>query len=127
MKRKRKKLPSLKSLREKAWKLQSIWIRSHNATFQGQQSCYTCYRSYPWKELQAGHFVHNSYDFDVDLNIRPQCVYCNKHRHGQPLEYYLHLVKEVGQEKADYARTRKHWNDYRRKDLEEIIKKYRNG
>lgn len=123
--KKRKKLRSIKSLWDEAWKLQSKSIREKAANFQGYADCYTCGRSYPWQELQAGHFIHSSYDFSDYDNIRPQCERCNKWGHGKPLEYYLHLVQEIGQEAADIARNRKHWNDYKRADLEAIIAKYK--
>lgn len=121
---KRKKLPSLKKLRKKAWDLQSVWVRSHDADFSGYKACFTCYKVYHWKELQAGHFIHGSYDFDVYANIRAQCTACNKWGHGKTLEYYVHLVKEIGREASDHARTRAHWNGYSREDLNTIILKY---
>lgn len=78
-----------------------------------------------WQELQAGHFIHRSYDFDIDCNIRPQCSYCNgPYGHGKPLEYYLHLVQEIGEEKAHHALTRKHWNDYKITALLNLIDMY---
>ena len=124
MKPKKKKLRSLKSIHDQAWKLQSIFIRSSAANFQGLAPCYTCYRLFPWKELHAGHYKHGSYDFDL-RNIKPQCNYCNTYAHGKPDEFYVHLVQEYGQEVADELRTRKHWNDYKRLELEAIIKLYK--
>lgn len=121
---KRKKLPSIRSLWSKAWSLQSKYIRSHAADFQGYAKCYTCYRVYPWQQLQLGHFIHGSYDFDAYANLRPQCQFCNKYGHGKPLEYYIHLVEEIGLTAADHARKRAHWNGYSRADLLETIKKY---
>ena len=121
---KRAKLPSIKSLKNKAWELQSICVRKSAANFQGLTECYTCYRLFPWMELHSGHYKHNSYDFDL-RNIHPQCPRCNTYLHGQPDEYYVHLIKDYGQEVADELRTRKHWNDYKRAELVELIKKYK--
>lgn len=118
-----RKLKSIKSLWKKAWNLQSKDIRSSAANFQGLAPCYTCYRLFPWKELDAGHYKHGSYDFDT-RQIKPQCTYCNRYAHGRPDEFYVHLIKDYGQEVADELRTRKHWNDYKRKDLEEVIARY---
>lgn len=118
-----KKLPSLKSLHEKAWKLQSEYIRHSAANFFGLATCYTCYRAFPWKELHAGHYKHSSYDFDP-RNIKPQCARCNTYLHGQPDEFYVHLIQEYGQKVADELRKRKHQNDYKRKELIELIRKY---
>lgn len=122
--KKRKKLPSLKELRKKAWDLQSIWVRSHDADFNGYNRCYTCYKMYHWKELQAGHFIHGSYDFSIKDNIRPQCTSCNKWGHGKPMEYYIHLMQEIGMAAADHARTRAHWNAYTREQLIQVIHTY---
>lgn len=121
----RKKLKTLKALHDECWKLQSEYVRRKNANFQGLAPCYTCGKLYHWKLLQAGHFVHNSYDFDIECNIRPQCTNCNKWNHGRPLEYYLHLVRELGRKIADKARTRKHWNAYKRPELMALIAKYK--
>lgn len=121
---KRKKLPSMRKLHKKAWDLQSIWVRSHDADFNGYNRCYTCYKVYHWKELQAGHFIHGSYDFSVEDNIRPQCSSCNKWGHGKTMEYYVHLMQEIGKEKADHARTRPHWNGYSREELNKVIHAY---
>lgn len=123
-KRKRKKLPSLRSLKAKAWKLFSVWVRSHDANFQDKTACYTCYRLFPWTLLQAGHYKHSSYDFDP-RNVKPQCAYCNNYAHGKPDDFYVHLVQEYGQEIAEELRTRKHWNDYKRQELLDIIEEYK--
>lgn len=124
MKAKRKKLRTLKSLHNEAWKLQSIAVRSEAANFQGLAPCYTCYRVFRWQDLDSGHYKHGSYDFDR-RQIKPQCTYCNRYAHGKPDEYYVHLIREYGQETADELRTRKHWNDYSRSELEAIIKLYK--
>ena len=120
---KRKKLIPLSRLRKKAWTLFSIWVRTSRADFSGYTRCYTCDRILHWKEAQAGHFIHGSYDFDP-FNVHAQCASCNKWGHGKPLEYYIHLVKDYGTVKADELRSRAHWNNYNRKDLEVIVKKY---
>lgn len=124
MKRKKKrKLPSIRSLKKKAWKLFSIWVRSHDKNFHDETPCYTCHRLFPWKELHAGHYKHGSYDFDP-RNIKPQCTYCNTYAHGKPDEFYVHLIKEYGQEIADELRIRAHWNGYGRAELLKIISEY---
>ena len=121
---KRKKLPRISLLWNRAWQLQSKYIRLKYADFQGYVHCYTCDKVFHWTQLQAGHFVHQSYDFDIEANIRPQCTACNNWGHGKPLEYYLHLVQEIGKEAADNAKNRKHSNPYNRQDLLDLISKY---
>lgn len=112
-----------KSLKAEAWRLFSIWVRSHGADFAGYNKCYTCERSFPWKEMNAGHYRHDAYDFD-ERNVKPQCVHCNLGESGRADNFYLHLVKEYGNEVAEELRKRPKWNNYTTQELEEIIKKY---
>ncbi len=119
-----KKLPSIKSLKEKAWRLQSIYVRSIGANFQGLSQCYTCNRWFSWQEMNSGHYRHDAFDFDL-RNVKCQCVYCNLSDKGRADEFYLHLVKEYGQEEADYLRKRAKHNIYKRVELNEIIDKYK--
>ena len=47
--------------------------------------CYTCNTRLPYTELDCGHFVSRScmfLRFDVDRNLRPQCVKCNRGMYG---------------------------------------------
>jgi hypothetical protein len=80
-----KKKPTLKSLKNKAWKLCSEYVRRKDADAGGFCGCYTCGAPIHWKlEAQAGHAIGgrtNSVLLDVDI-IRPQCVACNVFRRG---------------------------------------------
>lgn len=81
----------------KAWKLMSEWVRRQGVNFQGYNTCYTCWISFPWKELHAGHYQHGKLDFD-ERNLKPQCVACNTYRGGQLDTYTLRLIHENGLE-----------------------------
>lgn len=69
----------IKTLKRKAWRLMSEYIRRRDSGI-----CYTCGDRKPWKQQQAGHFVHStgrengfsSIDFEED-NINCQCSGCN--------------------------------------------------
>jgi len=76
VRRGRKKLPSLTSVRLKAWKEFSIFIRTRNADANGFVYCVTCGKRLHWKEAQAGHWIHGRLDFN-QFNINPQCAQCN--------------------------------------------------
>ena len=85
--------------------------------------CYTCDKILedPF-ERQAGHRYHGCLDFDLERNIRVQCVGCNKFRHGNLGEFERRLIKEFGIEwsdslKADALSKR---NDYTIQELEAI-------
>lgn len=86
-----------KKLHKKCWKLMSRIVRSTGATESGNQECYTCYKFFPWKEMDAGHYRHNVLDFD-ERNIKPQCVRCNKHLNGHLNKYAFRLATEYGLE-----------------------------
>lgn len=122
-KAKRQKLPSMKSLRTKAWYLFSIWVRSNGADDFGRVACYTCGRVYHWTDLNAGHYRHDSHDFDP-MNVKAQCPGCNLYESGRSDNFYLHLVQEYGKVRAEELRTRPKWNAYNRKELNDIIIKY---
>ena len=82
-------------LRDKAWKVWSIWIRKRD----------------PWcvthlvigKKVpseNAGHFWHNVLDFDEE-NINGQCINCNKWNSGRLAEYSTYLLNKLGKKKFD--------------------------
>jgi hypothetical protein len=97
-----------KSLRKKAWDLQSKYIRQAEKGI-----CYTCGVHHEWKEMQAGHYIHKDcLDFD-NVNIHCQCVRCNKHLHGNSGVYAERLIAEYGEEAVAELRNRA-----------EIIKKF---
>ena len=83
---------NLKSLRKKAWKLQSELIRRYEKGI-----CFTCGDTRSWKEQQAGHYIHKDcLDFDL-VNIHCQCVRCNKWLHGNSGVYAERLIAEYGE------------------------------
>ena len=123
------KKPSIKSLKNKAWKLLSEYIRRKDADEGGTTNCYTCDLPIHWKyEAQAGHAIggrHNAVLFDVEI-LRPQCVACNVFRRGNYPIFTTKLIKENGMEWWE-----KKLEDSRqlvkltRDDYEEIIESYK--
>jgi len=94
----RVKQRTLKSLKNKAWKLFSEWIRRRGADEGGTERCYTCGGLAHWKELQAGHSIpgrHNAVLLDADI-CRPQCVVCNVWKRGQYHIFATKLIRENG-------------------------------
>lgn len=88
---------SLAALKKKAWSLMSIYVRSKDADWRGFNNCYTCGITKHWKELQAGHYIHNKLDFNSD-NLKPQCARCNKWLSGNLDHYAEHLLADYGTE-----------------------------
>lgn len=78
----------------------SLYVRLSNADFQGNVTCVSCGRKYPWKDIQAGHFVsrsHNALRYD-ERNVHPQCVGCNVWKSGNYPQYAEWLMGTYGQE-----------------------------
>lgn len=112
-----KKTPRGKA-KKKAWDSFSIYIRTRDCLrFTGDPTmgkCVTCNRPYPFKQLQAGHFIQgrgNSVLFDERL-VYSQCIGCNGNppygKGGNYVEYFRFMLDEVGLEKIDEFRALKH-------------------
>jgi hypothetical protein len=71
--------PSTKSLIKECDRLMSLFIRQSNANQFGQVQCSTCGFSYPWKQIQNGHFQSRRYYSTrwQEKNCAPQCARCN--------------------------------------------------
>ena len=71
--------PTVKSLIKECDRLMSLFIRQSNANQFGQVQCSTCGFSYPWKQIQNGHFQSRRYYSTrwQEKNCAPQCARCN--------------------------------------------------
>ena len=86
----RKKLPSLRSLRNKADRVFSAWIRRRDA----HGRCCTCGSP----ASHAGHYIkrqHLGTRYDP-RNCHAQCVRCNTYLGGNMDEYAKFLIAEYG-------------------------------
>lgn len=125
MKTKKQKLPAIKTLRNKAWRLMSHKVRYSAADFNGFVSCVTCGTSRQVTEMHAGHFIHApkgsfvSYD---DRNIHPQCPGCNTYRGGMLIEYTLFIQDTYGKETIGELKLKKQ-TIMKRADFDEIIER----
>lgn len=123
---KKKKLKSIKSLEDKAWKLYSIFRRSSQADFRGYVVCYTCNKWLLWKEAHLGHFKHHKINFHPD-NTRIQCAGCNTFRNGKLDVYAIRLVEEIGLERVKALEVlAARFKGYSRIELDNIILEYGN-
>ena len=125
MKKKRKKLPTIKALKNKAWKLMSEHIRTSYADDAGYVACVTCGNTKPYKEMHAGHFIHASkgslvsYD---DRNIAPQCPKCNTYQGGNLIEYTLFIQDKYGSKTIEELKQLKQ-TIMKRADFDEVIER----
>ena len=123
------KKPTLKNLKNKAWKLVSEYVRRKDADEGGFVGCYTCGAPLHYKlEAQAGHAIpgrHGAVLMDIDI-IRPQCRRCNVFMGGRYEIFAAKLIRENGLEwfekKLEGSRR---VVKLTRSDLEDIIEKYK--
>lgn len=117
-----------KSLKAKAWKEFSRYIRQKYANQNGMVTCVTCGVQKHWKQMQAGHFVPgrtNAILFE-EIGVHPQCYSCNVGRSGNLIEYFLFMEKTYGRDVIEKLRTLK--NTVKKstlKELQSIYLKYK--
>jgi hypothetical protein len=122
------KKPTLRSLKNKAWKVFSEYIRRKDADEGGTTRCVTCRTPIFWKEAHAGHFVPgrtNAVLFNPDIT-NPQCIRCNIFLGGNYAAYTLYMLDNFGREKVEEFLALKHKVvKYTRSDLEDMIEFYK--
>jgi hypothetical protein len=120
--------PTLRSLKDKCWKVFSEYVRRKEADEGGTNYCFTCGQPKFWKELHAGHFVGgrtNAVLFNEDI-VKPQCVMCNIFLNGNYGRYTLKMIDLHGREKVEEFLALKHQvKKYTRSDLEDLIQTYK--
>ena len=89
-----KKEKSIKQLKKDLWKIFSLYIRQRD-----KFKCISCGKQCDRNTSEAGHFVHNTMDFN-ELNINCQCTYCNHYLHGNLANYALRLQEKIGGQKV---------------------------
>lgn len=95
---KKKRAPTLRSLKNKGWKLFSEWIRRKDADEGGTVECFTCGKLMHWKEAHAGHAIpgrHNAVLLDEEI-VRPQCPRDNLFLGGRYEIFATKLIQRHG-------------------------------
>ena len=93
-----------KADKARAWKVFSKYVRLRDAlnTTGDQENivCYTCGKTFPFKEMQAGHGISgrcNAILFDEDI-VRAQCRGCNLFKGGNYEIFVPKLINEYSLE-----------------------------
>ena len=96
--------PTKKTVRNRAWRICSEYIRRKHADADGMVQCTTCSSKKHWREMHAGHFIPKTFDavYFIEENIWPQCPKCNTWRHGALMEYTLHIIDTYGRETVEW-------------------------
>lgn len=97
----------------------------HVARDIGQVVCVTCGDVYWWKDprkrINTGHFISrkkNATFFDP-MNVGPQCVTCNKYRHGERGLFEIWVRHIYGA--AEVERLQRLKNESRKFTTEELV------
>lgn len=91
-----------KSLKLRAWRACSIYVRLREADSNGYVVCITCGVIMFWEDADAGHWVcgrNNTNLFD-DAHIHPQCQKCNCAGGGEEYKYTQAMKKKYGYDDA---------------------------
>lgn len=128
MAKKKIKKVSTKKLKGKLWKLFSLWVRLREADKLGYSSCISCGKSYHFKSMNAGHFIHGTWTKLTGLderNVWSQCVFCNVGADGNHVGYLEGLRKKIGQDEIDALLEIRHqiWKPSTQ-EIEDLIKTY---
>ncbi len=114
----------------KAWRWYSKMIRLEAADNNGIVQCFTCTTRKHWKQIDVGHYypqgVNKSLKFDPK-NTHPQCISCNKFKHGNLYTYAERLVETYGSNIFDYFKIARTTRDKITQDgFEVMTKDFRN-
>jgi len=101
-----KKKKPLNYYKKKCWAVFSRYIRLRDCLktmFRPDVGrCITCNLAFPFKELQAGHFIQGRHNANLfsERGVNAQCRTCNIIKHGNVLEYRRKMVAMYGEEIA---------------------------
>lgn len=109
--KKKRKRPTLSSVKKKTWEAFSRYIRTRDCIkttgCPDWGLCCTCGKRYHIKLLQAGHFIAgrgNSILFD-EVGTNAQCYNCNINLKGNTLAYRDFIVREYGEGEVERLRV----------------------
>lgn len=117
---------SKKALHKKAWALISEYVRRSAANEHGIVLCYTCGRPHIWTDIDCGHYIHKDcLDFDL-VNLKAQCSFCNRRKHGNSGVFAERLIAEYGEQAIIELRTRSEQiKKFTITELQELIETYK--
>ncbi len=105
-------------LKKSVQRVVNAYVRKRDADLP----CISCQR--PCEGGEAGHFIaqgssgHLRYNLS---NIHKQCGQCNRWKHGNLLEYRIHLIDKIGSDMVEWLERNRHeTHKWTREELEEI-------
>lgn len=100
---------SLSDLNKQLDQVFSEYIRRKYADKEGMVRSYTGNETKHWKQLHCGHYLSRTYKavrWHED-NARPQSMAENIWKHGNPIEFRINLVAELGEEAVKALEARR--------------------
>ncbi len=126
VKQMKKDLVSPKDLEKVAKRVFQKWVRLRDANLP----CISC-GTETSKQWDGGHYkkaeIYSGVIFN-EFNVNKQCSYCNKHLHGNELNYRAGMIKKYGVgcvESLESLANRTRQYRYTTDELLEIIKMYK--
>lgn len=120
--------PGVATLKKKADKIFSEYIRKRDSDGDGYAECITCGTKKPWKQIQAGHFVSrrvNQLRYN-EQNVNAQCYACNVMRYGEQYAYSRALDSKYGTGTAEELHAQRFQSHkFTIGELQAIIDEYR--
>lgn len=103
------KLVPLSKLKKRLDAVCSQWTRLRYADSNGMVKSFTGTEIKHWKQMHAGHYLTRSIlalRWHPD-NVRPQSPAENIWKHGNPIEFRINLVAEIGEERVKDLESRR--------------------
>lgn len=123
-----KKQPKISTLKKKAWKLFSEYIRLRDCLkttgLPDYGKCITCSKVVPRTLLQAGHFIPGRHGENLfnERGVHAQCYNCNINLKGNTLEYRRQIIKLYGEGADEEIEAEaRQVKQFKRLELEEFI------
>lgn len=117
----------LSTLEKKLDRIFSEYIRLNYSDDWGFCECVNCGKRKYWKSMDAGHFYsrrNKSIRWD-EMNVFPECVYCNRFSTDAPAGYFMFMLKTYGEEKMQELTDRKNQaRKWTKDELQELIDIY---
>ena len=129
----KEKKESISTLKKKAWKAFSDYIRTRdsiNSTGTTEYCvCITCNQRVEYKNIQAGHVISgrtNAILFNEKL-VNGQCQTCNMFKGGEYTKYALWFINRYGKEKLEQAELSKNTpTKITKEEYKQITEEYKN-
>ncbi len=111
-------IQSIAQLKASVQRVVNAYVRKRDA----DDPCISCQKR--CESGEAGHFIAQGASgylrYNLD-NLRKQCGSCNRWKHGNLLEYRIHLVEKIGKDRVEWMENNRNIvKKWTREELEEI-------